>query len=78
MSTTIELPEDIATLAQQGAEKHALDLPAFLAEAIEEKAAQEPPTHWRGIPLTPKRRRQLAHLRQIVHEDAAILKALAQ
>ncbi|KXU34660.1 hypothetical protein AXK11_07985 [Cephaloticoccus primus] len=78
MSTTIELPEDIATLAQQGAEKHALDLPAFLAEAIEEKAAQEPPTHYRGVLLTPERRRQLAIAKKILREHAAVFDALAK
>ncbi|KXU35911.1 hypothetical protein AXK11_05115 [Cephaloticoccus primus] len=42
MTTTIEIPEEVAALAKEGAAKYELDLPEFLTQAIEEKARRKP------------------------------------
>jgi len=78
MNTTVELPEATLRLAEQVSAQRGFTVPDFIAYAVENEAAQAQPTHYRGVPLTPKRRRQLAIAKKIMHRDAAILKALAQ
>jgi len=78
MPTVIDIPESTLRRAEQASAQLGFTVPAFITQAIEEKADQAEPTHYRGVPLTPKRRRQLAIARKIMHEDRNILHALAQ
>jgi len=78
MPTVIDIPESALRRAEQASAQLGFTVPAFIAQAIEEKADQAEPTHYRGVPLTPLRRRQLATAKKIMERDAGILKALAQ
>jgi len=78
MPTVIDIPESTLRRAEQASAQLGFTVPDFITQAIEEKVDQAEPTHYRGVPLIPLRRRQLATAKKIMKRDANILKALAQ
>jgi len=78
MPTVIDIPESALRRAEQASAQLGFSVPDFIAQAIEEKADQAEPTHYRGVPLTPLRRKQLAAAKKILREHAAVFEALAK